>query len=340
MTADVELEIPAIYYGGVERIVQGLIREYLDRGNEVILVAHTNENLDPRVKAYAWKNHSSRGIKNILSNSWSLLRIVIRNKPDVVHSFSRLLFLYPVFLFTRVRVVQSYGRYISAGATKTGKKIGGKQLQLTSCASHMLNHLPDKKHWKVISNFLELDKFTFREKASGDYLVFLGRIEDIKGTREAIEVAIQTNRKLIVAGNINEDQRDYYVREIEAFENHPLVSIIGPVNDEKKNELLGNAFACILPFKLKEEAFGLTIIESMATGTPVIALNIPAVHEIIKDRSTGFICNDVPEMIQAVSDIDQIRRQDVRRSIETHFTSTIVAGQYLQLFSDLSIPVK
>jgi len=335
MTADVELEIPAIYYGGVERIVQGLIKEYLDKGNEVILVAHTNEHLDPRVRAYPWKNHSSRGMKNILENSLFLLRVVLKNRPQVIHSFSRLMFLYPVFLFTQIRVVQSYGRFISKNSTRIGKRIGGNKLQLTSCAHHMLSHLPNKNHWKVIANFVDLDKFTYKEQALGNYLVFIGRIEDIKGTREAIEVAVQSGIPLLIAGNINDDQMDYFENEIKPYEQHPLISLIGPVDDVQKNEILGKARAAILPFKLKQEAFGLTIIESMATGTPVISFNIAAVPEIIEHNKSGFICNSIQEMKEAVKRIDDIPRELVRKSVEERFASAIISEQYLQLFNEI-----
>lgn len=335
ITVDPELEIPTKYYGGVERIVQGLIREYLDRDHEIVLLAHTNELLQPGVSAIGWKNRSSRGWINVLANLYTLYKVAIKYKPDIIHSFSRLVFLYPVFILTRYKAVQSYGRHISAKATSMGKRIGKHKLQLTACASHMLNHLPNKEHWKVISNFLELDKFDYKENPEGDYLIFLGRIEDIKGTREAIDVAIQCNQNLLIAGNINPDQQEYYESMIKQFEGHPLINLVGPVDDYQKNELLGNARASILPFKLKEEAFGLTIIESMATGTPVISFNIAAAPWILEHGKTGFLCKDVSEMVQSVSRIKEINRREVRMSIEERFTSKIIASEYMELFSEM-----
>ncbi|MCX6239083.1 MAG: glycosyltransferase [Bacteroidia bacterium] len=332
ITVDPELPIPPILYGGVERIVNGLIKEFTLSGNEILLIANKNSKKGS-YKLIKWPVSSSRNLVGYLLNSIVLLYCCIRYKPDIVHSFSRLLYLYPLLLLTRTPVIMSYGRFIDLNSVKFTKKLAGNQIHFTACARHMLNHIHDKTNWHIIYNFVDISLYELARKPKNDYLIFLGRIEDIKGTKEAIEVALRLNYKLIIAGNINDDQKEYFEEFIQPNLSNPLIYYVGPVNDSQKKELLQNAKATILPFKLQTEAFGLTTIESMACGTPVISFNIAAVHEIIINGKTGFICNSIEEMVECVQLVDSLDRQFIRNYVEEKFGLKKIATEYLTLLS-------
>jgi glycosyltransferase involved in cell wall biosynthesis len=204
LTCDPEIPVPPTLYGGIERIVDGLARGYSELGHEVYLVAHSESTCQYVKKIYGWPTNHSRGTKNVWKNAMFLRMIIKKTKPDLIHSFSRLLNLYPSFYQRKIRILQSYQREISPNSTRMASMILGPKLSFTACASHMIKNLPNKNKFKSVFNFTDTDYFNIDFERPREYLVFLGRIEDIKGTAEAIEVAITSNEKLIIAGNIQE----------------------------------------------------------------------------------------------------------------------------------------
>jgi glycosyltransferase involved in cell wall biosynthesis len=200
----------------------------------------------------------------------------------------------------------------------------------------MINGHLNEKRFYPIHNFTDTDYFSPGTNNSVDRcLVYLGRIEEIKGTKEAIDVALATGKKLIVAGNIQPGHEDYFESHIKPNFANPLISYIGPVNDEQKLNLLQNASALLFPIKW-EEPFGIVMAEAMACGTPVIGFNRGSVPEVIMDGRSGYVVNNLEEMIAAVDKIDQIDRNDVRKECLLRFSRGVIAQQYISLFSELT----
>ena len=119
--------------------------------------------------------------------------------------------------------------------------------------------------------------------------------------------------------------------------NRGLVEYIGEVNDREKNEVLGGAWAYLFPIDWPEP-FGLTMVESMATGTPVVAYRAGSVPEIIRHGETGFVCDKFTEMVQAVSRVDSIDRAACRRHVEKYFSPQAMATGYEQAYARLLRP--
>ena len=167
--------------------------------------------------------------------------------------------------------------------------------------------------------------------------MFLGRIEPIKGVKEAVEVSIKSGQKLLIAGNISEGHEKYFKSFVEPFLNTGLIEYVGPVNDlKKKLEYLQKASSLLFPINLKTEAFGIVMIEAMACGVPVIAFNIGPVPEVVKNGVTGFIVDNVEEMIDAVHQINKIDRNIVREICLKRFSQKVIAEQYIFLLTWLS----
>ncbi len=149
--------------------------------------------------------------------------------------------------------------------------------------------------------------------AEGAPLVFLGRIQRIKGAHHAIAIAKQTGRRLILAGNHNQDgpEAEYWRQEILPEIGHNGISYVGPVNDHEKDALLGGALALVAPIEW-EEPFGIVFIEALACGTPVITCPRGAAPEIIRDGIEGFLINGVEEGCRAVERLKEV--SGVRRA--------------------------
>ena len=210
LTVDPEIPVPPMNYGGIERIVDGLALEYKKKGHSVVLVAHPESNCKGVEKIYGWRASKSRGFRNICSNALQLLKIYHLERPDIIHSFSRLLYLYPLFLLKKVRVVQTYQRAISEKSTSLASFVANRKLLFTACATHNYKHLSRQDKWNTVYNFTDTDYFKPIEEIDKKHLFFLGRIEDIKGTKEAIQVAKKAKLPLIIAGNIPKEKRGYF----------------------------------------------------------------------------------------------------------------------------------
>lgn len=183
----------------------------------------------------------------------------------------------------------------------------------------------DLQYLDTVYNGLRTEDFTFNAIPQ-DYLLFLGRIHPDKGTAQAIEIAKQTKRKLIIAGII-QDQA-YFEEKVKPFLNDQI-EFIGSANPSKRDELLGNAAALLHPI-LFEEPFGLSVAESMLCGTPVIAYNKGAMPELIKDMETGFLVSNVNEAANAVDALASITRSDCRQWAEAMFSKEKMASDYLK----------
>lgn len=333
---DPEIPVPPKLYGGVERLVDGLIDAYKKNGHEIVLLAH-QESTNPNAKRYAWKNASSRGWKNTAQNALTLLKVVRKEKPDVIHSFGRLMYLYPTLLMTNVNFLMTYGRFISTKSTGLMNFLFGKRANYTAAAGHMLNHIQkNKEKFTPVYNFTWTDFYLPDETIPKDILMFLGRIEDIKGTKECIEVALATNSKLIIAGNIQPGHDEYFEQYIQPHLSNPLIEYVGPVNDEQKLYYLQRTKAFLFPIKW-EEPFGIVMAEAMACGVAVIGFKRGSVPEVVKHNETGFVVENVEQMVEAVRGIKSIDRNNVREDCVERFSLEVIAKQYLDLLSKIKI---
>ena len=331
---DPEFPVPPKLYGGVERLVDGLVTGYTRAGHEVYLLANPESTAIDAKHIYKWKGLSSRGFFNIVKNTWKLFRVTHQVKPDIIHSFGRLLYTYPVLLSSKVPIVMTYGRFISPKTTSITSLIGGGKVFFTSAAGHMLSHLADISKFTVVYNFTDVNYFIPDSSVEKKHLMFLGRIEDIKGTKECIETALALNEKLIIAGNIQPGHDEYFNQYIKPHLENPLIEYIGPVDDEKKRYYLQRAKAFLFPIKW-EEPFGIVMAEAMACGTPVVGFRRGSVPEVVKEGVTGFIVDDVSQMIDGVKKIDTLDREVVRVDCVERFSLEKITNDYLTLFSSI-----
>jgi glycosyltransferase involved in cell wall biosynthesis len=176
-----------------------------------------------------------------------------------------------------------------------------------------------------------VENFTYQEKSGGDYLLFFGRFHADKGAREAIEIAQRAHKKLVMAGIIQD--KEYFNTYIAPAIDHDRVEFVGSVGPEKRDRLLGGALALLHPIHF-QEPFGLSVVESMACGTPVIAFNKGSMPEIIKDGTTGYLVRDVEEAVDAVGKINLIDRSACRHLVDLRFTQEIMTREYIKIYEN------
>ena len=194
--------------------------------------------------------------------------------------------------------------------------------------------LPDLNYAATIYHGLQLKKIPF-SKSSENYLVATGRIHPSKGIKEAILVTKKINSKLILMGSHGDD--DYWKKEIQPQIDNKQIIYKGFLPQKEMFEIIKKARIYILPLQW-EEPFGLTLTESMAAGTPVIAFDRGSAKEVIKDGKTGFLVKNIEEMIKAIKKIDQIKREDCRKWVEEKFTIERMVSDYEKIYYQILNP--
>lgn len=329
VVSDPSLPVPPRLYGGVERIVDGVVRLLRRRNVEVALLAH------PESTATADASFRFDGKSpSVTSQMRSVGAARRRFRPDVIHSFGRTLALGSALL-GRVPMIVSYGRSPTPRSVRLASLVGGRSLHFTGC-SEFISALGRSAagEWTAIPNFVELAGLPFvAEVASDAPLVFLSRIEQVKGTKEAIAIARASGRRLVIAGNVPSDaaSRAYFEHSVLPHVDGKMIEYVGPVDDAAKARLLGNAAALLLPIQW-DEPFGIVFTEALACGTPVIACPRGALPEIVEDGRHGFHIASEIDGAAAVSRIGEISRGECRRRVEMAFTGEIVVDQYVSLY--------
>ncbi|RYU90767.1 glycosyltransferase family 4 protein [Mucilaginibacter terrigena] len=182
----------------------------------------------------------------------------------------------------------------------------------------------------TVYNGLDTKDFKFTEEPQ-DYLLYFGRIHHDKGPVEAIEIAKRTNKKLIIAGIIQDE--DYFKDRVEPHLSDQI-EYIGPAGPDKRNELLGNALALLHPINFAEP-FGMSVAEAMLCGTPVIAFNKGSMPELIQHEKTGFLVNTVDEAADVTGQLGSINRAYCREWASSQFSKEKMAEDYFKLYEKI-----
>lgn len=327
--------IPVNGYGGHERLVEMFAKEYQDLGHKVELLITDGSSVPGAIVhglgPVGFPPKKSDAVQAIF-RAWKFLRNQ-HHKYDLIHNFGRLIYLLPV-LNKLVKKIMTYGREITGSNTNVLLTLPHRNIVFTGCSQNLLSRSNARGRWKVLYNAINFEKYIATENLDKDApLIFLGRLEKVKGIHTAIAVAKATNNKLIIAGNISNlpEEIEYFEQEIRPWIDGEQIQYVGAVNDSQKNFYLGQSKALLFPIEWNEP-FGIVMIEAMACGTPVIAFTNGSVDEVIDEGITGFKVNDVPQMILALGQLAQIDRLRCRQKAETRFNVNSIARQYLALF--------
>ncbi|MDB5487766.1 MAG: Group 1 glycosyl transferase, partial [Reyranella sp.] len=201
LTADPEIEVPPRLYGGIERIVDVLVRRLRAAGHTVGLAARPGSEC-PNDAFFPWPGLSSLSKRDTVANTFALWRAVGAFKPDVVHSFSRIAYLLP-HLRGRVPLIMSFQREPTHRTVGLAVRLAAPgRITFTGCSDYIARRgRPAGGEWHGIPNFADTEGLTLGPSVPDNApLVFLSRVEEIKGAHWAIEIARRTGRRLIIAG--------------------------------------------------------------------------------------------------------------------------------------------
>ena len=333
VVADPFLPVPPLRYGGVERVIASVIRAAKKAGHEVALVAHPASHLDG-VSLYPLGDEQNPGPWANFENARRVLAAVRNFRPDLLHSFARLALLLPV-LARPLPKIMSYQREPTAWTVQGALRLAGASLSFTGCSEMITQRgRPLGGVWEAIPNGIELELYRFQAAVEqGAPLIFLSRIERVKGAHHAIAAAKATGRRLILAGNHAESGPEavYWRNEIAPHLNRDGISYVGPVDDAQKSELLGQGMALLVPIEW-EEPFGLVFVEALACGTPVISHRRGALPEIVAEGQEGYLCKDSSQLPAAIERVSGIDRAACRRKVEACFSAEQMGARYLDLY--------
>jgi glycosyltransferase involved in cell wall biosynthesis len=338
LTADPYLPVPPRLYGGIERMIDLLARGLTRRGHRVVLFAHPeSRNPGGELELVPYGRPPHRGAYRRSAELWQVGAGLLRRRRrlDVIHSFGRLAALAPVLPLRRLPKLQSYQRAVPWRSVTAALRAGRGSLVFTACSASLLAGR-DPAPWRVVFNGVDLDLYRFSPAVPADApLVFLGRLEPVKGAHTAIVIARAAGRRLVLAGNRVETggAAGYFEREIAPHLDGDKVRWAGPVDDAAKNELLGAAAALLMPIAW-EEPFGIVMAEALACGTPVIGFRRGSVPEVVRDGLNGFVCDTAEEAAAAVAQLGGIDRREVRRDCEARFGAEAIVDQYERIYRE------
>lgn len=326
--APVAWRTPPRHYGPWEQVASNLAEGLVAEGFEVTLFAtgdsQTAGNLDAVVP------HGYEELKDQDAKVLECLHIsnlmekadqfdLIHNHFDFLPlSYSKLIktpVVTTIHGFSSEKILPVYQKYNSHG----------HYVSISNANRH-----PSLQYLGTVYNGLDTKDFLFNETPE-DYLLFFGRIHPDKGTAEAIQIAIQSNRRLIISGIIQD--QGYFNDRVAPYLNADI-EFVGASGKEQRNTLLQGAYALLHPISF-EEPFGLSVAEAMLCGTPVIAFNRGSMPELIKDRETGFLVRDVDEAVSVLDDVPLISRQTCRDWSLSRFSKERMVKDYISLYHSL-----
>ena len=327
--ASIAHSVPPRSYGPWEQVASTLTEGLVARGHDVTLFAtadsSTTGTLHAEVRAgYEEDPDIDAKVGEALHISAVFERAddfdVISNQFDFLPlSYSRLVdtpVVTTIHGFSSERIVPVYAAYDDIA----------HYVSISEADRHPALH-----YAATIHHGIHLEQFTLGA-GDGGYLLFLGRIHPDKGTHTAIEVARRVGVPLVIAGVVHDEA--YFAAQVEPYLDGRGVRFVGPVGPAERDRLLGGAIALLHLIDFSEP-FGLSVVESLATGTPVIATPLGSLPELVTDGTTGFLVADIDEAVAAVRALDRIDRVRCRHEAETRFGSDRMVEDYERLFTEV-----
>ena len=326
MIAPIAWRTPPRHYGPWELITSLLTEALVARGLDVTLFATLDSITagkldgivpapyceDPAIDAKVWEY---RHLEHIFAQADQF--DLIHNQADFpAHAFARLIdtpMITTIHGFSSDRILPMYKPF---------------EDQVHYVAISDADRYPDLRYAATIHHGIAVDDFPFDPVGSED-LLFFGRIHPDKGAKEAIQVARQAGRRLHLYGIVQDD--GYYRQEVLPWIDGDRIIYHGPVGGQTRLDALGKAYALLHLINF-DEPFGLSVIEAMACGTPVIAIDRGAMPEIISHGTNGFLISDSSRAVEFIDLIGKIDRQIVREIARRHFSVDRMTEKYIELY--------
>ena len=327
--------VPPQLYGGTERVVSALTEELVARGHDVTLFASGDSVTSGRLRPVVERSLrlDDRARDHVAFTMMELADVVdAATQFDVIHSHLDY-YAFPFSRFSQTPMITTAHGRLDLPEVRS---VYGHfpDARLVSISNAQREPLPAAGWLATVYNGIDFSSYRLRSEP-GKYLAFLGRISPEKRPDRAIEVARALDMPLKIAAKIDDVDRLYFDQAVKPHLDHRLVEFVGEVNEHEKDKFLGEAFAYLFPIDWPEP-FGLTMVEAMACGTPVVAMNRGSVPEVVQDGVSGFVCDSFQDFIAAVPRAAGLDRRACRDSALRRFSSSSMANGYEDVYRAIS----
>ncbi len=330
------LPLPPHGYAGTERIVTALAIALHERGNDVTVFAPGDSDLPCRVIPVVRRALWPQGLRGDLSAYLEdAARVARRHSAefDVIHSHLDVAGFELARESATPVVSTLHGRLDVAETAAMIDRYA--DIPLIAISDSQRRWHPDADWVATIHHGLDFDATPSCDRP-GEYLLVVGRLVREKGVIEAIELARGTGRRLVIAAKVHEmDEQEMFESTVRPAIEAGIVDWRGEVDTVSRDALMTGALATVM-LGAWPEPFGLVAIESMATGTPVIARRAGALPELIDHGYNGYLVDDIDEAILAVSRVDRLDRRAVRAYARGRFSVARMAARYESVFRQLA----
>jgi glycosyltransferase involved in cell wall biosynthesis len=327
--------VPPPGYGGIELIVGLLTDELVRRGHEVTLFASGDSislakltSVHPRALRLdsTIKDYSIYEMLNIAS-------VYERAEEfDIIHSH---IGHTPIVYANLVKIPTVHTLHGTFNPDNERMFCFGKKQPYVNISNSQREPRLELNSIATVYNGIDVSSYKFHaEPEDPPYLAFLGRMSPEKGAHLAIEIAKKAGWHLKMAGKVDVVDVEYFEKEIKPHIDGKQIEYLGEANHAQKNALMGGAVATLFPITWREP-FGLVMIESMASGTPVIAMKLGSTEEVISHGKTGFLCNDIQECISAIDGITKLNRHECRKYVENRFSIKQMTDGYEAVYQQV-----
>lgn len=330
--APVDMRVPPVAYGGTELVVSLLTEELVRRGHQLTLFASGDSVTKAELQSICSNFVRGSGRNKEILNMLNVVNCLEQaDRFDIVHNHTLFEGMTTAGLVKTPMLTTLHGNLTGDWLLLFERYAGWYNTISHSCKAE----LPVKERFAgVIHNAIDVRSYPFNGVKRDSYLLFLSRISLEKGSHLAIEVAKRAGRKLILAGNVDTVDEEYFKSMVLPHVDGDQIQYVGEADYTLKRELMASA-SCLLATITWPEPFGLFIVEAMACGTPVLAFNRGAVPETVRHGETGFVVETVEEMVQALDQLPQIDPRRCREHVERHFDVPRMADDYLAAYEHI-----
>jgi glycosyltransferase involved in cell wall biosynthesis len=327
--------VPPRLYGGTERIVSYVTDELVRLGYDVTLFASgdsvSSAHLVPCVPMAL---RLDANVRDPIPYYMLMLDRVreLADEFDILH-FHIDQFHFPLFRPIANRTVTTlHGRQDLHDLKPL--YVGFSDMPLVSISNDQRTPVANSNFAATVYHGIPANQHKPNYNPRGGYVAFLGRISPEKRPDRAIQIARELGIPLKIAAKVDKVDAEYFRDKIEPLLGEPGVEFVGEINEREKTEFLGQAMALLFPIDWPEP-FGLSMIEAMACGTPVLAFRCGSVSEIIDPGVTGLVVDTMEEAVRTLPRVLALDRRAVRRRFEERFSATRMAKDYVQVYRSL-----
>ena len=315
--------------GSVESLIWLLTRELIRLGHQVTVFGAAGSEVDGELIATLAGPYGAPGSLD----DWQLCEWVNLGRAveqsgrfDVLHSHA---YLWGIPLQSLSRAPLIHTTHIVPDDNSARLRAMWPGACVTAISKHQWSAYPHLSPMAVIPHGVDVPQFTLREQPD-DYVCYVGRFTSGKGPVQAIEAARALGLRLLLAG----PESKYFREHVKPLVDGRLVEYVGFLTGVARDKLLGGARALLYPIQYPE-AFGLVLVEAMLCGTPVAAMRLGAVPEIVEEAVSGYTAQTKEQFIQALGQCLALDRRQIRRRAAERFSADRMARDYARVYGEV-----